>query len=89
MNELEEFRLDAYESSKVYKEKMKKWHDKCILQTEFKEGHLAFLFNSYLKLFPGKLRSRWYGPSKVVKIFLYGLVEVWSVTFGSFKVNGQ
>jgi len=27
LNELEENRLDAYESSKLYKERMKRWHD--------------------------------------------------------------
>ena len=58
LNELRELRLDACESSKVCKEKMKKWHDKCILQREFEEGDLVLLFNSYPKLFLGKLRSR-------------------------------
>ncbi|XP_074271714.1 uncharacterized protein LOC141595652 [Silene latifolia] len=38
MNELEEFRLDAYESSRIYKEKTKKFHDKAILRREFKVG---------------------------------------------------
>jgi len=76
LNELEELRLDAYESSKVYKGKMKKWHDKCILQREFTEGSLVLLFNSHLNLFSRKLCSRWFEPSKVVKVLLYGAVEV-------------
>ncbi|XP_016540678.2 uncharacterized protein LOC107841208 [Capsicum annuum] len=30
LNELDEFRLHAYENSKIYKEKTKRWHDKKI-----------------------------------------------------------
>jgi len=58
LNELEEIHSDAYESSKIYKEKMKTWHDKHIHRREFQVGDLVLLFNSRLKLFPGKLRSR-------------------------------
>ena len=72
MNELEELRLDPYESSKVYKEKMKKWHDKCILQREFKEGDLVLLFNSRLQLFPGNSTLGGPGLSKLSRFFLMG-----------------
>jgi len=27
LNELDELRLEAYETSKIYKERTKKWHD--------------------------------------------------------------
>ena len=57
LNELDEFRLKAYESSAVYKEKMKKYHDKKIEKREFMVGDLVLLFNSRLRLFPGKLKS--------------------------------
>ena len=30
LNELEEFRNEAYENAKIYKEKTKAWHDKHI-----------------------------------------------------------
>ncbi|RDX62305.1 hypothetical protein CR513_59383, partial [Mucuna pruriens] len=30
--QLDELRLGSYESINLYKEKMKKWHDKCIMQ---------------------------------------------------------
>ncbi|XP_074297988.1 uncharacterized protein LOC141628790 [Silene latifolia] len=32
LDELEEFRLNAYDSAKVYKEKTKRWHDKLELE---------------------------------------------------------
>jgi len=57
LNELEEIRLYAYESSKLYKDRVKRWHDQFINRGEFREGDLVLLFSSRLKLFPGKLRS--------------------------------
>ncbi|XP_057531783.1 uncharacterized protein LOC130809931 [Amaranthus tricolor] len=87
--ELDELCLDAYKISKLYKERTKRWHDKHIQRREFKEGELVLLFNSRLKLFPGKLKSRWSGPFHVTKVFPYGSVEVWSEGSGTFKVNRQ
>ncbi|KAI3443836.1 hypothetical protein Pfo_000501 [Paulownia fortunei] len=42
LNEMEEFRLDAYENAKIYKEKTKQWHDKMILRREFQPGQLVW-----------------------------------------------
>ena len=55
MNELEELRNEAYDNARIYKEKTKRWHDQKILRREFKEGERVLLYNSRLKLFPGKL----------------------------------
>ena len=60
--ELEEMILNAYESLKLYKEKFKKYHDKKLLKRDFQPGQKVLLFNSRLKLFPGKLKSKWSGP---------------------------
>lgn len=89
MSELEELRLDAYENTKLYKERTKRCHDKRILNREFKEGELVLLFNSILKIFLGKLRSRWPGPFVLKSVKPNGAVEVWSETTRSFTVNGQ
>ncbi|XP_070050474.1 uncharacterized protein [Nicotiana tomentosiformis] len=62
LNELDEFRLHAYANAKLYKEKTKRWHDKHIHHREFDSSQEDLLFNSRLKLFPGKLKSRWAGP---------------------------
>ncbi|GJV76854.1 hypothetical protein Tco_1508438 [Tanacetum coccineum] len=68
INELDEMRLDAYESSISYKERTKRWHDKRIkTPTNYEKGDKVLLFNSHLRLFPGKLKSRWYGPFSVSK----------------------
>ena len=58
MNELEELRNKAYDNARIYKDKTKKWHDERILRREFKVEELVRLYNSRLKLFPGKLKSR-------------------------------
>ncbi|KAL0442216.1 UNVERIFIED_CONTAM: Retrovirus-related Pol polyprotein from transposon.6 [Sesamum radiatum] len=62
LQELEELRLDAYENSRIYKEKTKAFHDSFILRKQFDIGQKVLLYNSPLKLMPGKLRSRWIGP---------------------------
>ncbi|XP_052197416.1 uncharacterized protein LOC127804585 [Diospyros lotus] len=76
LNEMDEFRLDAYENAKLYKEKTKMWHDKKILNRKFELVHLVLLFNSRLKLFPGQLKSRWSGPFEVINVSPYGAVEI-------------
>ena len=56
MNELEELRNETYDNVIIYKDKTKKWHDHKILRKEFKAGEQVLLYNSKLKLFPGKLK---------------------------------
>ena len=90
MDELEEWRSMAYENARIYKERTKKYHDQRIKHSkQFKEGDQVLLFNSRLKLFPGKLKSRWSGPFVVKQVFPYGVVEISHVDKGTFKVNGH
>ena len=89
LNELDEFCLKAYESSSIYKEKMKKYHDQKIEKWEFMVGDLVLLFNSRLRLFTGKLKSKWTGPYLVTQLFPHGAVELEIKEGVWFKVNGQ
>ena len=89
LSELDEFRNEAYENACIYKEKKKAWHDKHITRKEFEVGQQVFLFNSRLKLFPGKLKSRWSGPFTVTKVFPHGGAEVTHPEKGTFTVNIQ
>ena len=69
---------------------MKAFHDKYISRKTFEPNQKVWLFNSRLKLFPGKLRSRWDGPFKVIQVFTYGAVEIHDPKTGNtFRVNGQ
>lgn len=74
---LDEFRLHAYENAKLYKEKTKIWHDEHILTLAFEPGKKVLLFNSMLKLFSSKLRSKWPGPFEVVRMIPHEAVELW------------
>ncbi|XP_057740014.1 uncharacterized protein LOC130957149 [Arachis stenosperma] len=90
LQELECLRLEAYENSRLYKKKVKAMHDRNIKQREFRVGDLVILYNSMLRLMPGKLRSRWEGPYRVEKVEPYGVFHLSypsSPTF--FKVNGH
>ena len=88
--ELEEWREKAYHSSKIYKERTKRWHDKRIKHKEFKPGDKVLLFNSRVKLFGhGKLQSKWEGPFKVFEASSHGAVTLQDDTGNTFKVNDQ
>ncbi|XP_073061868.1 uncharacterized protein [Primulina eburnea] len=84
LDQLEEFRNLAYDLALSYKEKTKKAHDKRIIEREFKEGDNALLYNSRLRLFPGKLKSRWSGPFVISKIYPWGAVELHDGKCGKF-----
>ena len=71
------------------KEKTKAWHDKHITKKEFEAGQQVLLFNSRLKLFPGKLKSRWSGPFTVTKVSPHRGVEVTHPEKGTFTINTQ
>nr|XP_017228845.1 PREDICTED: uncharacterized protein LOC108204066 [Daucus carota subsp. sativus] len=90
INELDEFRLQAYENNKLYTEKVQRWHDRKLVQKEFFIGQQVLLYNSRLRLFPGKLKSRWSGPFTIKMVFPHGAIEIFETTPDkAFKVNGQ
>ena len=89
LSELDEFRNEAYENARIYKERTKAWHDKHITRKEFEAGQQVLLFNSRLKIFPGKLKSRWPGPFTVTKVFPHGGAEVTHPEKGTFTINTQ
>nr|GEU79435.1 hypothetical protein [Tanacetum cinerariifolium] len=89
MNELNELRDEAYENSLIYKEKTKKIHDSEIKNRVFNVGDRVLLFNSRLKIFSSKLKTRWTGPFTIAQVFLYGTVELSQTERPNFKVNGH
>jgi len=90
LTELEEMRLNAYNSSRLYKEIIKAYHDKKLLKREFRTGQMVLLFNSRLRLFPGKLKSRWSGQFMVKQVRSHGAVEIKDPkSKRSWLVNGQ
>jgi len=91
--ELEEIRMNAYESSKIYKQKMKVYHDKKLQRQNFQPGQQVLLFNFRLRLFPGKLKSKWSGPFMIKEVRPHGTVELVDPTACTpekrWIVNGQ
>ncbi|GJV53613.1 hypothetical protein Tco_1449354 [Tanacetum coccineum] len=90
LNVLMELRDGAYEKTRIYKERTKKWHNSRLRgDKDFRVGDKVLLFNSRFKMHPGKLKSKWYGPNVVKIVYPYGTVEITDKNGISFKVNGQ
>nr|GEY65655.1 reverse transcriptase domain-containing protein [Tanacetum cinerariifolium] len=87
LNELSELRNQAYENSLIYKEWMKKLHDAKIKNRIFNIGDQVLLFNSRLKIFLGKLKSRWSGPFTISEIYPYRTAKLTHSDGSNFKVN--
>ena len=58
------------------------------MRKEFRLGELVLLYNSRLKLFLGKLKSKWNGPYTIVAVTLFGEVTLKTNYGDEFKVNG-
>ncbi|GJW81535.1 hypothetical protein Tco_0145510 [Tanacetum coccineum] len=75
------------ENSLIYKEKTKKLHDSKIKNRIFNVGDQVLLFNSRLKIFSGKLKSRWSGPFTITEVYPYGTAKLSHADGSNFKVN--
>nr|GEY17408.1 reverse transcriptase domain-containing protein [Tanacetum cinerariifolium] len=89
LNELNELRDQANENSLIYKEKTKRLHDFKIKDRVFNIDNKVLLFNSRLKIFSRKLKSRWSGPFTISHVYPYGTVELSQPDGPNFKVNGH
>nr|GEX13068.1 hypothetical protein [Tanacetum cinerariifolium] len=56
---------------------------------DFKVGDKVLLYNSRLKMYPRKLKSKWSGSNIVKTVYSYGDVEIINRNEFRFKVNGQ
>nr|GEY52121.1 hypothetical protein [Tanacetum cinerariifolium] len=70
-------------------EKTKRIHDSKIKTRVFNVGDRVLLFNSRLKIFSGKPKTRWSGPFTIAKVFPFGTVELYQSNGPNFKVNGH
>ncbi|GJT14452.1 hypothetical protein Tco_0861494 [Tanacetum coccineum] len=90
LNELMELRDGAYENTRIYIERTKRWHDSRLQgDKNFKARDKVLLLNSRFKMHLGKLKSKWYKPNVVKTVYPYGTVEIIDKNRISFKVNGQ
>jgi hypothetical protein len=90
LSSLYEWRNEAYENAKLFKEKVKQRHDKRILKREFHVGEKVLLYRSRLIFFVGKLLSRWEGPYVIVEVYRSGAIKIASLKYDTTQVvNGQ
>ncbi|GJS23724.1 hypothetical protein Tco_0452356 [Tanacetum coccineum] len=73
---LTSFVIKLMENSLIYKEKTKKLHDSKIKNRIFNIGDQVLLFNFRLKIFFGKLKSRWSGPFTITEVYPYGTAKL-------------
>ena len=73
---LDEWRTQAYEKGKLFKEKVKRWHDKRIQKCEFKVGKYVLLYNSCFRFFAWKLLSKWEGPYVMEEVYRSGAIKI-------------
>ena len=90
ISSLDEWRTQAYEKAKLFKEKVKRWHDKRIQKREFNVGDYVLLYNSHLRFFAGKLLSKWEGPYVIEEVYCSGAIKINNFEGTNPKVvNGQ
>ncbi|GJS73112.1 zf-CCHC domain-containing protein [Tanacetum coccineum] len=90
LNELAGLRDCAYKNTRIYKERTKKWHDSRLRgDKDFKVGDKVLLYNFRLKMYPGKIKSKWSGPNIVKTVYPHGAIEITNKDGFSFKVNRQ
>ncbi|GKA32997.1 hypothetical protein Tco_0719364 [Tanacetum coccineum] len=63
-------------SKNAIQKKTKKLHDSKIKNRIFNVGDRVLLFKSRLKIFSGKLKTRWSGPFTITKVFPYEIIEL-------------
>ena len=76
ISSLDEWRTQAYENAKLFKEKVKRWHDRRIQKREFKVGEQVLLYNYHLRFFAGKLLSQWEGPYVIEEVYRSGAIKI-------------
>ena len=90
LNSLDEWRNAAYENARLFKEKVKQWHDRRILKREFNVGEKVLLYRSRLRFFAGKLLSKWEGPYIIEEVYRSGAIKINSLDGDRPQVvNGQ
>nr|GEW88818.1 reverse transcriptase domain-containing protein [Tanacetum cinerariifolium] len=82
-------KFPSLENSLIYKEKTKKLYDSKIKNHIFNVGDRVLLFNSRLKIFSGKLKTRWSRHFTITKVFPYGTVELSQPDGPNIKVNSH
>jgi hypothetical protein len=82
LSSLDDWRNKAYENARLFKEKVKQWHDRRILKREFHVGEKVLLYRSRFRFFDRKLLSKWEEPFIIEEVYRSGAIKI-----ASFKDN--
>ena len=83
-------RNEAYENVKITKNRVKVFHNKCIIRKVFFPGQKVLLYNSRLHLSSRKLKSRYTGSFIVKNVFPHGAIKTSNPkNKNDFQVNSQ
>ncbi|GJU82482.1 hypothetical protein Tco_1284847 [Tanacetum coccineum] len=73
--------------SNLTRRRQRRLHDSRIKNRIFNIGDQVLLFNSRLKIFSGKPKSRWSGPFTITEVYPYGTAKLSHADGSNFKVN--
>jgi len=76
LNELDEIRQEAFQTTRLVQQQRSRWHDKYIKERKFHPGDWALFFDSKFKIFQGKFQTHWFGPYEVENVFDNGAVRI-------------
>src|SRR3989337_30113 len=77
ISSLDEWRTQAYKNAKLFKEKVKRWHDRRIQKTRIRNRRSSFIIQLSFKIFfAGKLLSKCEGPYIVEEVYRYGAIKI-------------
>jgi hypothetical protein len=78
--------LVCWVTTRLFKEKVKQWHDRRILKREFHVGEKVLLYRSRLIFFAGKLLSKWEGPFVIEEVYCSGAIKIASLKDNTTQV---
>jgi hypothetical protein len=79
LSSLDEWRSEAYENARLFKEIVKQSYDRRILKREIHVGEKVLLYRSRLRFFAGKLLSKWEGPFIIEEVYRSGAIKIASL----------
>jgi hypothetical protein len=86
LSSFDEWRSEAYENARLFKEKVEQWHDRRTLKREFHVGEKVLLYRSHLRFFAGKLLSKWEGPFIIEEVYRSSEIKIASLKDNTTQV---
>jgi hypothetical protein len=90
LSSLDEWRNEAYKNARLFKEKVKQWHDKRILKREFHVGEKVLLYRSCLSFLQENYSQNGKDPLLFEEVYRLGAIKIASLKDNTTQVvNGQ